>query len=99
MSGDFKKVDQETVCQFVSQYPLAWIVPNVRPEAALLMPVIFKPGSTTELVGHLPRRAEASAVLKDNPSSTLLFLGPNAYIPTQWVKKSGWGPTWNFTSG
>ena len=98
MNDPFGNVDQKTILKFVSENPLAWVVPNARPDAALLMPVIFAPGSTTMLLGHLPRRAAASAVLKREPDATFLFLGPNSYIPTHWIRKSGWGPTWNFTS-
>ncbi|WP_300379084.1 FMN-binding negative transcriptional regulator [Henriciella sp.] len=101
MSDPFEAVSTLDAVRFAAEYPLAWIVPVADPAAALLMPVLFEregndPGAM--LLGHLPRRAAATGILRGDGRAVFLFLGPNAYIPPAWVSQQGWAPTWNFLS-
>ena len=93
--------DDDAVLGFVEQVPLCWIVPHAEPAAALLMPVVAQ-GNGGEgpmtLLGHLPLRSPAAAILAHEPLASFLFLGPNAYVSPEVVGRDDWAPTWNFAS-
>ena len=80
--------------------PLAWIVPHADVRAAILMPVVLERGdeSAPLLLGHLPRRAPAMAILSDDPAASILILGPHRQIPNDWIANRNWAPTWNFAA-
>lgn len=84
----------------IGESPLCWIVPHAYPAAAILMPVVIETddGRPTALLGHLPRRAPATAALANDAKATFLFLGPNAYISPEAAGRRDWAPTWNFVS-
>ena len=93
--------DEDAILGFVEQVPLCWIVPHAEPAAALLMPVMAQ-GNEGEgpmtLLGHLPLRSPAAAILAREPLASFLFLGPNAYVSPEVVGRDDWAPTWNFAS-
>lgn len=97
MTG-FTDVPPEKYYQLVSQNPLAWIIPQSRPEDAILMPVLFEDEGCKSLFGHLPLRAPIVTAFQENTNATCLFLGPHQYISPEWAKNSDWVPTWNFIS-
>lgn len=99
MSADFSDVPSSDVLDFAAVHPLAWIVPAAAPSTAMLMPLLIETdgeGKPAFVLGHLPRRAEATEVLLQDGSAVFLFLGANAYIQPAWISKPGWAPTWNF---
>ena len=101
MTSPFQAVPAGDIVRFVSENPLAWIVPSADPSAAILMPLLLETddaGNPASLLGHLPRWPALLERLWQSPSSTCLFLGPNVYVPPGWVSKPGWAPTWNFLS-
>lgn len=101
MSHLFETVENADLLRFAAENPLAWIVPAADPSAAILMPVLIETeasGVPVSLLGHLPRRGAITGLLGENTRATCLFLGPNAYIPPDWISKPGWAPTWNFVS-
>ena len=94
----FSDIPESDVYRFVCENPLAWIVPNTDPSAACLMPLLFEDSQCRSLFGHLPLHSEAAKVLESGGPVTCLFLGPNSYIPPDWIEKPDWVPTWNFVS-
>lgn len=90
----------EEVGALVDIAPLAWIVPHADVRAAILMPVVLERGdkASPHLLGHLPRRAPAAAVLARDPAASILILGPHSQIPGDWIADRDWAPTWNFAS-
>ena len=94
MTSPFEDVPADALVRFVAEYPLAWIIPNRAPADALLMPVLLDGPDldTGTMLGHLPRRAPATQALQDDGCATLLFLGPNAYIPPSWISTPAAGP-------
>lgn len=97
MTDPFADIPVTRALQLAAEHPFAWIVPAADPSAAILMPVLFEDDGT-RLLGHLPRRADATRLLADDPRATFLFLGPHAYIPPAAVRQPGWAPTWNFVA-
>ena len=101
MSAAFSDVQPEALLKFVREYPLAWVVPEAKPAAAMLMALVVETdeeGLPAYLIGHLPKHSPAAKALAEDTSATCLFLGPNAYMQPQWVSQTKWGPTWNFVS-
>jgi transcriptional regulator len=101
MSADFSDVPMGDVLDFAATCPLAWIVPSADPSTALLMPLLIETdedGNPASVLGHLPRRAAATDILRQDGRAVFLFLGANAYIPPAWISAEGWAPTWNFVS-
>lgn len=93
--------DDDAFLGLVEQVPLCWIVPHADPAAALLMPVVAQAGergAAMTLLGHLPLRSPAAAILACEPFASFLFLGPNAYVSPEVVGRDDWAPTWNFAS-
>lgn len=101
MTSPFETVSSQDITRFISENPLAWIVPSADPSASILMPLLLETnvdGHPVSLLGHLPRSAPLLEQLWNRPAATCLFLGPHAYVPPGWVSKPGWAPTWNFVS-
>ena len=100
MAG-FTDVPADEVVRLVGESPLCWIVPHADASTALLMPVVAEcaaDGSLAAMLGHLPKRAHATPLLRSHPRASFLFLGVNGYISPAMVGRDDWGPTWNFAS-
>ena len=101
MTSSFQTIPDENMSRFIGNYPLSWIVPTSGPADALLMPVLLEQaadGRPARLVGHLPKRSEATRCFAKDGSAVFLMLGPNAYIAPDMVGTKDWAPTWNFVS-
>jgi transcriptional regulator len=99
VSSPFTDVPEDGLDALVAHTPLCWIVPHRAPEAAILMPVILqRDGSKLSLLGHLPRAAPATHILREDSRATFLFLGPHGYISPAMAGRQDWAPTWNFAS-
>ncbi|MGH6774408.1 FMN-binding negative transcriptional regulator [Brucella tritici] len=99
MSGPFDSWSNRDIGDVISAYPLASIVPDVDPLAAIEMPVLLDcddEGRPVSLTGHLPRHAPISRLLARSTRCTFLFRGPDGYISPAMAGKSDWAPTWNF---
>lgn len=90
----------DDVGALVDSAPLAWIVPHADVRAAILMPVVLerREGKAPLLLGHLPRRSPAAAVLARDPAASFLILGAHRQIPNDWISDRAWAPTWNFAA-
>jgi transcriptional regulator len=53
-------------------------------------------GGVTEFFGHFGRSNPQIEALQADPRALVIFMGPQAYVPTAWVSPTGWAPTWNY---
>ena len=83
--------------RLIDAAPLAWIVPQAEPQAAILMPVVRERASE-RLLGHLPRRHRAAQALGAGGRAQLLFLGPHGFVSNDVAGVDDWAPTWNFAA-
>ena len=99
MSDPFSALPDGRLDALIGQTPICWIIPHAAPDAAILMPVVLeREVRPVSLLGHLPRRARATDVLRLEPAASFLFLGPNAYVSPAMAGRRDWAPTWNFAS-
>ncbi len=99
MHKGFSLISESRSWDLIEQYPLAWLVPEHEPAAALLMPMIRKSPNERVLECHVPRQLPlADDLIAGNFRLTALFTGPHAYISPRVAEVDTWGPTWNFAS-
>ncbi|USA41025.1 FMN-binding negative transcriptional regulator [Pelagerythrobacter marinus] len=82
----------------IEEYPLAWVVAG-QGSAATTLPLIGEydaTGRLAALVGHFARGNPVEGALAADPRASLLFTGPQGYIPTDLAIRPDWAPTWNY---
>ena len=84
----------------VTDNPLAWLVSPDMLNATLLpfLPVLDSQQNIVAIEGHMARTNAHVMALKAEKSAAILYKGPDAYIPTDWVENKGLAPTWAFSS-
>lgn len=96
----FHPLDPADVGKLVSAYPLCWVVSGSGDgRYATPLPLLAEPGVNGEvrsLLGHMARSNPQQPALEDDPSATILCMGPQGYISPRLVSNPTWGPTWNY---
>lgn len=92
--------DKAILVDLVSTYPLAWLVSPTLVDATLLplMPVVDDQQTIVAIEGHMARSNPHIKTLETEKSATILYKGPDAYMPTEWVENKKLAPTWMFAS-
>ena len=96
IANPFVPRDPSDIPALIAAYPLAWVA---SPGTATPLPLLAETnetGAVVALFGHFARRNAQVAMLERQPQATILFQGPNAYVPARLVSKPDWGPTWNY---
>lgn len=88
------------VAALVRACPLAWVVSGgTGGFAATPLPLlgeVDESGAVVALFGHFARANRQVATLEREPAATILFQGPQGYIPPRLVSNPQWGATWNY---
>lgn len=98
----FNPRSEEDLVTLIAQYPLAWVVSQGRSGfGATPLPLLAETdeaGRVTALFGHFALANPHVELLRENPSATILFMGPQGYISPEPVSQPRWAPTWNYAS-
>jgi transcriptional regulator len=96
----FQPRSETDIAALIEAYPLAWILSGTAGAmAATPLPLLAETdgdGMVKSLFGHFARSNPQVARLEAEPRATILFMGPNGYIPPRLVSNPTWGPTWNY---
>jgi transcriptional regulator len=88
------------IAALIEAYPLAWVLSGeAGAMTATPLPLLAETGAdgtVVSLFGHFARSNPQVALLEADPRATILFMGPNGYIPPRLVSNPVWGPTWNY---
>jgi transcriptional regulator len=88
------------ILSFVRSNPLALVVSasgaSTRTTPLPLLVETVADDTIAAFVGHFALANPQVAMLRDDPSAIILFLGPHAYIPPAAVRAPGWVPTWTY---
>jgi transcriptional regulator len=95
-----ENVDQGVLRDLVMGNPLAWLVSLNLLDATLLplMPILDEQGNIVAIEGHMSRANPHVKTLEAEKVATILFKGPDSYIPTTWVENKKLAPTWMLSS-
>lgn len=96
----FKPLDPADVGKLVGAYPLCWVISGGGDRRhASPLPLLAEQdgtGAVKSLLGHMARSNPQQPALEEDPSATILFMGPQGYISPELVSNPTWGPTWNY---
>lgn len=99
-ASPFERYTDADIAALIAEYPLAWVqASGGDPLEAGLLPLVGvygADGQLTELIGHVPRHMPLCTSLIAQPSATVFFLGPQAYVSPEHAERRDWGPTWNY---
>jgi transcriptional regulator len=90
-------IERSATAALIARHPLAWVVS--RGFNASVLPLLGEydaAGTLTSVIGHCGRANPLVEDLARDPAGLILFNGPAGYIPTRFVSKTDWAPTWNF---
>jgi transcriptional regulator len=90
-------IERSATAALIARHPLAWVVS--RGFNASVLPLLGEydaEGTLTSVIGHCGRTNPLVEDLTRDPAGLILFNGPAGYIPTRFVSKADWAPTWNF---
>jgi transcriptional regulator len=100
MSGSpFVPTRTADVSDFVGEQVLALVISHGPPAHVTplpLLPEIDAVGTVAGFLGHFGRSNPQIQALDADPRALIVFMGPHAHIPTAWVSKPKWAPTWNY---
>ncbi|MFC3051827.1 FMN-binding negative transcriptional regulator [Kordiimonas pumila] len=92
--------DKNILVDLVTTNPLAWLVsPNLVDATLLpLLPIVDDQQNIVAIEGHMARTNPHIKTLETEKSATILYKGPDSYMPTAWVANKRLAPTWMFSS-
>ena len=96
----FEQFDDSDVRAMVEAFPLAWVcggeVAELKASLLPLVGVFDGGGRLVELIGHMMRSNPLFHSLSQDPCTTILFKGPDAYVSPEYAGRTDWAPTWNY---
>lgn len=92
--------DKRILIELVTAHPLAWLVSPGLADATLLplLPILDDQQNIVAIEGHMARANPHIKALAKDQSATVLYKGPDSYIPTAWIANKRLAPTWMFVS-
>lgn len=90
----------EMVAALVTAHPLAWVVSPDLTDATMLplLPVLDDRQKIVAIEGHMSRSNPHLKTLSGNGRASILYKGPDSYMPTSWIENKTLAPTWMFSS-
>ena len=98
----FAPPSEQDVTRLVREFPFAWLVTSTGVEFAAtplpLIPQVDEHDCIVELRGHFARSNPHVQVLRQNPRTLILFMGPHGYVSSSWLADRTRTPTWNYAT-
>jgi transcriptional regulator len=100
--GIFDPPSAAAVTRLVQEYPFAWLVSSGAGDF-MATPLPLRPetdadGRIIALLGHFARSNPQVELLRRQPRTLVLFMGPHGYISSSWFEDRTRTPTWNYAT-
>ena len=96
----FAPPSERDVTRLVLEFPFAWVVTagdgDFSATPLPIRPVLDAEERVTALIGHFARGNPHVEHLRRHPRSIVLFMGPNGYVSSSWMRDRTRTPTWNY---
>jgi transcriptional regulator len=91
---------EKMLAALVTTCPLAWLVSPDLSDATLLplLPILGSSQKVVALEGHMSRSNRHLDTLGGNGRASVLYKGPDSYMPTVWIEVKTLALTWVFSS-
>lgn len=97
----FKEKNQETVLQFMRQYPFVFLTgcdKDSKPVATQVPVFIDEKEGKLFLTGHMMRQTDHQKAFEQNNNVLAVFNGPHTYVSATWYDNPHQASTWNYMS-
>jgi transcriptional regulator len=100
--GVFAPPSEADVTRLIHEYPFAWLASagagGLHATPLPLRPEIDADGRVVALLGHFARGNPQVELLRREPRTLVLFMGPHGYVSSSWFADRTRTPTWNYVT-